>query len=308
MRKYWSREEGEFCIEDAPSEDKLRILYTTVVGRILLKTIFARRWFSFLAGIYYKSHFSKNKLKEAMGAAGNNDPGENIGLPNKQGYISSTEENRKYKSFNEYFSRKEDRISTAKEGDLISPADSRMMVYNIKADLTLPVKNSRYSIEELLGGKSLFEENLAKEFAEGYCLVYRLTLGDYHRYSYIDNGVVEKNWKVKGLLNTVRPIEGSKEVYFRNAREVTVIETKNFGKIVQIEIGAMLVGKIQNHKRAGQVRFMEEKGYFEYGGSTIVQLLKKEVAEIDRDIVEMSGERIETKVNIGEKVGICLKG
>ncbi len=301
MRKYWDRKEGTYITENSPSEEKLKFLYTTTLGRVLLKAIFSRRWFSFLGGIYYRSPFSKKKIKKVIdlerktGLKAKGDKN----LDNKPG---DTGEICRYKNFNQYFSRQEVRTSQAIKGELISPADSRLLVYEIDEDLTIPVKNTRYAIGELLGEKE------GTDFALGYCLVYRLTLGDYHRYSYIDNGTLEKSWKIKGRLNTVRPIKGSKEVYFRNAREVTIMETENFGKVTQVEIGAMLVGKICNYKTSGLVSFMEEKGRFEYGGSTIVQLFAKGSIKIDEDIMEMSTSGIETKVSVGEKVGRCLNG
>ena len=48
----------------------------------------------------------------------------------------------------------------------------------------------------------------------------------------------------------------------------------------------------------------EEKGYFEFGGSTIVVLVKKDVIVIDEDIYNNSLENIETNVKYGERIGI----
>ena len=48
----------------------------------------------------------------------------------------------------------------------------------------------------------------------------------------------------------------------------------------------------------------EEKGYFEFGGSTIVVLVKKDIITIDEDIYSNSLENIETNVKYGERIGI----
>ena len=64
----------------------------------------------------------------------------------------------------------------------------------------------------------------------------------------------------------------------------------------------MLVGKIVNYK-IKNFKKLEEKGYFDFGGSTIVQLFEKERIKIDSDILEKSNENIETKVEIGMKIG-----
>lgn len=80
------------------------------------------------------------------------------------------------------------------------------------------------------------------------------------------------------------------------------LECSNLGKIIQIEVGAMQVGKIVNLKKDKFTKG-EEKGYFEYGGSTIVVIIKKDKIEIDQDILENSKNGIETKIKIGEKIG-----
>jgi phosphatidylserine decarboxylase len=50
----------------------------------------------------------------------------------------------------------------------------------------------------------------------------------------------------------------------------------------------------------------EEKGFFEPGGSTIIQLFKKDAVQIDDDIVQQSLDNTETKVLYGEGVGsVC---
>ena len=70
-----------------------------------------------------------------------------------------------------------------------------------------------------------------------------------------------------------------------------------------MEVGALLVGKIVNHHGTATVKRGQEKGYFQFGGSTVVLLLKKDAAVIDSDILENSENGIETVVKFGEKIG-----
>ena len=77
--------------------------------------------------------------------------------------------------------------------------------------------------------------------------------------------------------------------------------TNNFGKIIYIEVGALLVGKINNYNKDKYVKG-EEKGYFELGGSTIV-ILTSDKVKIDNDIINYSNKGIETKVKYGERIG-----
>ncbi|MDR2736903.1 MAG: phosphatidylserine decarboxylase, partial [Gracilibacteraceae bacterium] len=79
--------------------------------------------------------------------------------------------------------------------------------------------------------------------------------------------------------------------------------TARFGRIVWAEVGAMLVGRIIQTHTGAPARKGDEKGYFEFGGSSIVLLLKQDAAIIDPDILAHSAQGIETKVTRGEKIG-----
>ena len=85
-----------------------------------------------------------------------------------------------------------------------------------------------------------------------------------------------------------------------------MIDTKNFGKVVQMEVGAMCVGRITNYHHKAIVRRGQEKGRFEFGGSTVVLLLRRDYVAVDDDILKNSAEGIETKVKLGERIGKAL--
>jgi phosphatidylserine decarboxylase len=88
----------------------------------------------------------------------------------------------------------------------------------------------------------------------------------------------------------------------QNQREYSILQTENFGKIVQMEVGAMMVGKIVNHNLKKFKRGIE-KGYFLFGGSTVVLMIKEGIVEIDSDIIGNSRNSIETKVRALETIG-----
>lgn len=105
------------------------------------------------------------------------------------------------------------------------------------------------------------------------------------------------------MLHTVKPIENTKyKVYKQNSREFTYYKTKSIGNIIQMEVGALFVGKINNYN-LNFGKKGEEKGYFEFGGSTIILLIEKDKVIIDDDIWKQSKENIETTVKIGERIG-----
>lgn len=61
----------------------------------------------------------------------------------------------------------------------------------------------------------------------------------------------------------------------KTRRMWTILDTVNFGKVAQIEIGALLVGGIVNDHENVMMRKGAEMGHFELIGSTIVLLFKK---------------------------------
>jgi len=112
---------------------------------------------------------------------------------------------------------------------------------------------------------------------------------------------------MSGVLHAVRPIAlESSPVFKTNSREYTVLHTNNFDEIVFMEVGAMLVGKISNYHEDYNFRRGEEKGRFEFGGSTIIMLIKKNVALIDTSIKEESNNGIECKVQLGQRIGVRI--
>ena len=81
--------------------------------------------------------------------------------------------------------------------------------------------------------------------------MFRLTVEDYHRYFYIDGGSKGENVFIEGRLHTVQPIAlEHRRVFTENCREYTVLHTENFGDVTQVEVGAMMVGRIVNNQGA----------------------------------------------------------
>ena len=62
-----------------------------------------------------------------------------------------------------------------------------------------------------------------------------------------------------------------------------------------------MVGKISNHEEdSAQVKRGDEKGMFEFGGSTIVVMTEPGMAEPDKDIIQNTKAQAETLVKMGE--------
>ncbi len=281
--KIWNKKKNIYIEEKEYGKRKLEFLYNTFLGRILLKLIFASRWFSNIQALYQKSRISKKKI-----------------IPFIQKYnvdMTLYKDANSYESFSDFFKRKRKIDCISGDKDLVAIADSKITVLHLDDNSILNIKNSKYDLKSLLQ-----DEKLSNEYRNGICIIYRLSMDDYHRYMYLDDGECIKYKKINGRLHTIRPISNKYNVFCTNCREYEVFNTKNFGQVVQIEIGAMLVGKIYNSRKK-EFHKLDEKGFFDFGGSTIVQLFKKDSVMIDNDIIEKSNESIEVQVEIGMKIG-----
>lgn len=271
------------------NQKSLSFLYKTAVGRIILKII-VYPWLTKIYGKYNDSKLSTRKIKSFI----------------KNNNISMEEyEKQEYKSFNDFFTRKINpkyREISKKEEDFISCCDNKLRVYSINKDLIFQVKGSNYNVNSILK-----DSNLAKKYEDGLCLIFRLCVDDYHRYIYFDDGEIVKTTKIPGKFHTVNPIAYENfQVFSENNREVSILKTKNFGTVTQIEVGALMVGKIVNYP-VEKFERGEEKGYFKFGGSTIILLIEKDKLEIDPLILEYSNLGIETKLQMGEVIGKKIK-
>ena len=286
-----------------------RFLYNTAFGRTVLKLL-TRPWLSKAAGAFLSSAASRVFIN---------------GFVKKNGIDLSECESTDFKCFNDCFTRKlkaELRPVDADPAALISPCDGLLSAYVIEDGLVVPVKQSRYSVADLLGRGRVAEAfgtyhagSLAKSFEGGLCLVFRLRVQDYHRYAFFDSGLAHEPVKIPGLLHTVRPIAlRSVPVFTENSREVTIIDSENFGRCAQIEVGALMVGKIDNYplpyREAGagtpkvaSVAKGAEKGRFLFGGSTIILLIQKDRAEGLSQALAATSKGQETPVKLGIAIG-----
>lgn len=206
-----------------------------------------------------------------------------------------------YSSFNKFFIRK---FKEGKRSFLSAPevmpafSEARYFGYESMTDeQTIPVKGKFLGAEALLNS-----EKWNSTFKDGPLLLARLCPVDYHRFHYPDNGEVLDYYKVKGKLHSVNPIALKEyaDVFSSNVREVTILETENFGKLAYIEVGAMMVGKIVQSGDLKSFKRGDEKGYFLFGGSTVIVLGEKGKWKPDQEILDYTQKGIETYLQLGE--------
>lgn len=259
----------------------LDFMYNHALGRVIL--FFAVMPFtSKIGGLLESTKLSTLKINKFI---------------KKNNIDMSLYEKRKYRSFNDFFTRKKLDLSFDEEKThFISPCDSKLRVYKVSKDLTVTIKNNVYTLNELLHNDLDYDK-----YKNGNVMIFRLAVDNYHRYCFIDEGRVMHSYHIKGKFHTVSNIAERHHVYAHNSRVVSLIHTKNFDDIIYVEVGALMVGKIVNHD-ISKCHKGEEKGYFKFGGSTVVVITQDNI-KIDADILKNSAKEIETKVNYGEKIG-----
>lgn len=288
-----SDRKGQITKENSFQDRILKRLYGNMIGRMILKPMILPIT-SKIGGKFLDTRFSKIFIPAFI----------RTHSINMEEY-----EKKPYTSYNDFFTRK--MIDGARNIDqsehiLISPCDGRLSVYKISRKSIFSVKNTRYTAASLLQNK-----NLAQKFAGGYIWIFRLSVEDYHHYVYPDGGKVSGNIRIPGVFHTVNPVANDKfPIYKENTREYCLLKSNNFGTMLQMEVGALFVGKIENRNGKNEIiQRGQEKGNFAFGGSTVILMTRQGRAYPDRDILINSIRGVETKVKMGEGVGqkYCLR-
>ena len=262
--------------------DILQFLYGTRTGRILLRPLVSRP-VSAVCGKVLDTRLSSVLIRPFAAAAG---------IDTEQYDLTDV------KTFNDFFCR------PIREGlrpvdrtpsHLIAPCDGLLSICPLEGTAVLPIKGVPYTLPELLGSKSL-----AGRYAGGTCFVFRLCVEHYHRYCYAEGGRKSRNRKIPGVFHTVRPVALETVPVFRqNSREYTLIRTGRFGTLLQMEVGAMLVGRICNLDEEAQVERGQQKGMFRYGGSTIILLVQAGRISLGDEMLSAMKEGREVPVRMG---------
>ncbi|MCQ2565859.1 MAG: phosphatidylserine decarboxylase [Clostridia bacterium] len=287
-RAFMDRDGNIVKLKDSPS-GILNVLYTFAAGRLLLRGF---AW----PGI---SEFTGRILSTRLSCLFNRSFVAHYGID------MSEYEPGPYKSFNDLFSRRAlpgARPVNENKKTVISPCDGKVQVMRIDKNASIEVKGISYTIDSLLR-----DPELSEMYAGGTVMAFRLGAETYHRYAYPVDGVAGERVFLDGVLQTVSPAGSSRHpVYCENIREYSLLYTSEFGTVLMMEVGAMLVGKICNKGSAGPVRRGDEKGYFEFGASSILLIFEKDKVRVDEDLLKNTEAGYETLVKLGERVGVSM--
>jgi len=285
--RYVERKSGEVKTEKVAGENWLQWLYYNPVGEATMFTLIKRKFFSSWYGDRMDSPSSEKKI-----------------MPFIEDYqIDMTiVQSQKYNSFNDFFIRKlkkNARKIDSTPNVVVSPADGKILAYaNIINDDFL-IKGSRFDVSSFLDN-----DELGKKYENGSLIIIRLAPYDYHRFYFPVCGEVSPQVKIDGDLYSVNPIALQKmiEIFFLNKREYVSISNQQIGKVIMAEVGATMVGSIIQTYQGDVAVIGEEKGYFKFGGSTVVLLFEKDKITIDEDLLNNTAIGLETEVKMGEKI------
>jgi phosphatidylserine decarboxylase len=288
----WNRALERAETEDVYGGTWLELGYKTLPGRLAL-TLLTRPFFSKAYGALQDSRLSAAKVP---------------GFIKKFKIAEGDFEGAPYRSFNDFFSRKlkpGKRVFTRVPAELPAFAEARYYGFErVREDQKIPIKGRGLSPLLALGG-----EKRAAPFVGGPVLVARLCPVDYHRYHYPDEGRTLEAYELGGPLHSVNPLALSYdgEILATNQRRVALLETKNFGLLAYVEVGALCVGKIvQTHDEQRPFERGQEKGTFLFGGSTVVLFGEPGAWKPDADLLERTANGMETLVRLGEPIGRAL--
>jgi phosphatidylserine decarboxylase len=211
-----------------------------------------------------------------------------------------------YRSFAEFFDRRFRpgvRKFPSAPGEMGAFAEARYLAWDrLAPGQEFPVKGHSLDAEQILGKAAR-----ARPFIDGPVLLARLAPVDYHHVHYPDHGMTLDQDRLGGRLWTVNwhALQNKPDILFSNERRINILETRNFGRLGFVEVGALSVGRIvQVHPIETAFRRGEEKSVFRFGGSAIVVFGEPGAWQPADDLVAHTKEGVETFVRLGEPVGL----
>lgn len=290
--EYYNRYTQKVETEIVYGERFLRWSYQSRFGRLCKATLFKRAFFSRFYGYLMSTVRSKGKVLPFIKKYG----------VNTDEFSTKPED---FETFNHFFCRKlkpTARVVDANPDHAVFPADGRHLGFqDVSRVENVFVKGQRFDLETLLN-----DPVEAERYREGSLVLSRLCPVDYHRYHFPASGVPSRSRYIKGPLFSVNPLalRRNLEILAQNRRMITSFESDRFGRVILIEIGATCVGTIiQTYKPGRNVQKGSEKGYFRFGGSSIITLFEKGSVVLAEDLVENSLMGRELYAHVGDFMG-----
>ena len=289
--QYYDRQSGVLKTEKVAGEKWLVWLYNNPVGEATLWALAKRKAVSSVYGDRMDRPSSTKKIQPFV---------EEFDID------MSTAQKQEFNSFNDFFTRKlknnarpVDTSSTVS----VSPADGKILAYANISSSDFIIKGTRFDVFSFLNNA-----RLAQNYHDGTLVIIRLAPCDYHRFHFPVSGNISPVTRIDGDYYSVNPLALRKmtEIFCQNKREFTIISNPLFGDVVMAEVGATMVGSIVQTYTGNFIKKGEEKGYFKFGGSTVVLLFEKNKIRIDEDLLINTLKGYETGIKKGERIGVSM--
>jgi phosphatidylserine decarboxylase len=291
--RYFNRHTGAVETEQVYGEGFLRWAYGNPLGALALAALVKRPLFSQWYGRRMSSAASAARIAPFIARYGL-DPAEFADAPES------------FASFNEFFYRKLKPAARPIDGDdasAVFPADGRHLGFARASAISgVFVKGQRFDLPALLG-----DADLAARYADGALVLSRLCPVDYHRFHFPVAGTPGATRMINGPLFSVSPLALRQRLSYlwTNKRSVTRLETRHFGTVLLLEIGATCVGTIaQTYRPGSPVAKGEEKGYFAFGGSSTITLFEPGAIRLEADLLSHSPAHTELYARVGSRLGV----
>ena len=293
--EFFNRYTGRVEEERVYGANWLRWTYSSPFGRLALETFVKRPLFSRWYGWRMNRAASRAKVLPFIREFGL-DTGEFADAPES------------FRTFNGFFYRRLKDGARPVDADpnaVVFPADGRHLGFPDASKVEgVFVKGQRFDLPRLLNDAAL-----ASRYERGTVVLSRLCPVDYHRFHFPAGGVPSETRMINGPLYSVNPIALRRNLGYlwENRRTLATLKTERFGMVIVMEIGATNVGSIVQTYRPGEpVSKGDEKGYFQFGGSSTLLLFEPGRVRLATDLVEQTGRHRERYAEVGERMAAAM--
>ncbi len=211
-----------------------------------------------------------------------------------------------FQSFNDFFIRElkaDVRPLDPNPKALIAPCDGRFLCFEDIGEIErFYVKGQSFSVSDFLSDNAL-----AHKYQNSPALFARLCPVDYHRFHFPCDGIPKAPRLINGPLFSVSPLALKKKLSYlwENKRFIMEFDSKIFGKILYVAIGASNVGSVSfTYNSYHPVCKGDECGYFSFGGSSLMLLIENKGIKFDQTLLDYSLKGIEVRCLLGDKLAV----
>ncbi|MDR2845100.1 MAG: phosphatidylserine decarboxylase [Puniceicoccales bacterium] len=298
---YFNRYTGREETEQIYGEKPMRWVYETATGRLALRLLVRRAFFSRWFGWRMRRPSSRARIAPFIREYGL-DAAEFADAPSD------------FASFDAFFSRKLKPAARpiahgtdGTDGDgtdpvAVFPADGRHLGFqDVSTVRAIYAKGQTFDLPALLGDAAL-----AQRYRHGTLVCSRLCPVDYHRFHFPLAGTPAAAHPLNGWLYSVNPVALRRNIawLWENKRSRITLDAGPWGAVTLIVIGATNVGSMTFTYGTGvPVPKAAEAGFFSFGGSFVATLFEAGKIRLADDLLRETAAGRELYARMGDTLG-----